>query len=97
MPLRPHRCLERKPSTQSVLFANEFINLSHLSLMSGVSVSFLSYVFSGKRQPSINTAKKIARALNMEFAHFISALEKHVAIPPYIKPITPDVPVEKIN
>ena len=43
-------------------------------------------LFSGKRQPSLKTAKLIALALNMGLQAFVHQLESHVGgMKPYLK------------
>lgn len=48
--------------------------------MTGISPGGLSLIFSGKRQPSIRTAKKIADALYMGLEEFIKGLDDHIAV-----------------
>jgi transcriptional regulator with XRE-family HTH domain len=72
---KPSRCLEPKPTSQSVLFCNEFINLSHTAALAGMSVSALSMIFAGKRRPSLKTATKIATALRMGREEFLKGIE----------------------
>ena len=74
----PNGCLEPYPTTQSVLFCGWFINLSHISLHTGIGLSSVSRVFSGKRQPTLKNTKKIAEALKMSIEDFILALEDHI-------------------
>jgi transcriptional regulator with XRE-family HTH domain len=73
----PLKCIEHKPTPQSVLFCDKFINLSTIALYTGISTSHLSMLFSGKRQPSLRVAKLIALALDMSLQIFVTQLEKH--------------------
>lgn len=75
----PSRCLESKPTTQSVQFSGPFINLSDVGSLTGLTVSHLSMIFAGKREPSLKTAKKIASALGMDLTEFVEALDEHVS------------------
>lgn len=43
-------------------------------MTSGLSISFLSYIFAGKKDPSLGSAEKIAHALGMSLNAFIIAL-----------------------
>jgi hypothetical protein len=72
---KPNKCLEPKPTSQSLLFCNKFINISCISLHSGISVSHLSMIFAGKRHPSLDTAKKVAAALGMGREEFLKGIE----------------------
>jgi transcriptional regulator with XRE-family HTH domain len=74
----PTNCLEKRPTTQSVYFGQEFINLSLIAVTTGISISALSMIFSGKRTPRVANAKRIAQALGMNVGKFLGALEEHV-------------------
>ncbi|MFZ0980956.1 MAG: helix-turn-helix transcriptional regulator [Candidatus Acidiferrales bacterium] len=76
----PSMCLEPRPKPNSVQFSGQFINLSHLGFRTGITVSHLSMIFGGKRQPSLKNAKKIADALAMAPGQFIEALDEHVSV-----------------
>ena len=71
---KPTGCLATKPTEQSVLFCHEFINLSQLARLTHISVSGLSLVFSGKRQPSVKNARKMAAALETDLGDFLKEL-----------------------
>jgi transcriptional regulator with XRE-family HTH domain len=82
----PGKCIESKPTAQSVLFCDKFINLSTIALYTGISTSHLSMLFSGKRQPSLRVAKLIALALDMTLQRFVSQLEDHTGqLKPYLR------------
>lgn len=73
--MQPSLCLVKKPTGQSVLFAGQYINLHQLAADTGYDRSYLSRVFSGKRQPSLKAAALLASALAMSMDGFVSALE----------------------
>lgn len=68
-------CIERHPTSQSVLFGDQFINLSLLAKESKLSVSMISKVFACKITPSLPSAIRIAAALHMDVGRFIEALQ----------------------
>jgi len=73
----PKSCLENRPTTQSVLFCDEYINLTTISLVTAISISGLSLIFARRRQPSLRSAKKIAGALGMEIGEFLKGLDRN--------------------
>jgi transcriptional regulator with XRE-family HTH domain len=79
---KPTGCIEHNPTTQSVKFSGEYINLSEISRQVNIHQSVLSHIFAGGRRPSLNSATKISRALGMEIGSFVAALEKHTGISP---------------
>ena len=74
---KPIYCLVDKPDSRSVIFMDTAINLSHISYRTGITVACLCNTFSGKTQPSIKTAKRIAYAIGMGIGPFLKALDKH--------------------
>lgn len=46
------------------------LTLSQVSNLTGISLSYLSQIESGKRKPSVNTAKIIAKHLNFDWTKF---------------------------
>lgn len=58
----------------------EFINLSHLSFATGLSITFLSKVFKGRRNPSIKSAEIIADGLGMDLHVFLRGLKARVEV-----------------
>jgi|ERR1700675_793387 len=78
---KPSKCLDAKPTSQSVLFCNKFINLSRIALHTGISVSGLSMIFAGKRHPSLETARKVAEALGMGREEFLKGIEARKDLP----------------
>lgn len=64
-------------NAQAVQFAGMCINLSEISRNEGIHVSHISRIFSGQRIPSVDYARRIARALNMGLEQFLYALENH--------------------
>jgi transcriptional regulator with XRE-family HTH domain len=73
-----NKCLDSRPTTQSVLFCGKFISLTALAFSSCISISHLSLIFAGKRQPSLATAEKIAQAIGVDWCEFLKALKEHV-------------------
>lgn len=73
----PTRCIERHPTTQTVWFAKTPVNLSDLaaSFTPPMDKSYLSRIFRGRRQPSLDVARDLARALGMQLQGFLDALE----------------------
>jgi transcriptional regulator with XRE-family HTH domain len=59
-----------------VTFGGEEINLSQISRDTGISVSHLSRIFSGKRDPSVPNAKKISQVLDVSLDCLIEGLPK---------------------
>lgn len=62
-PKAPSRCIERNPTTQSIMLGGRYINISAIARDQNIDQSYLSRVLSGKRPPSIEHARKIATAL----------------------------------
>jgi transcriptional regulator with XRE-family HTH domain len=52
-----------------------FINLERVKEKTGLSRSMLSYVFHGKRSPSLESAEKLAKALGMTVGNLIETLK----------------------
>jgi len=68
-------CIERRPTTQSVYLMGRAVNLSAISRSQGIDPSHLSRIFSGRRNPSIKYARKIASALGLRLDEFLDALD----------------------
>jgi transcriptional regulator with XRE-family HTH domain len=77
---RPKKCLEHKPTSQTIIFCDEFISLTSIAFMTNISVSSVSMIFSGKREPSLKAAEKIAKALGMGLEEFLKGLKEDVSI-----------------
>lgn len=77
----PTRCLEAKPTRQSIYFAGRHINLRAIQATAGIDHSYLSRIFAGKRTPRLPHVEKIAAALGMNRNDFLSALEFHTRTP----------------
>jgi AraC-like DNA-binding protein len=75
----PQRCIDYSPTGRTVLFCGKSISLSAVARHAGMSRSAVSMIFSGKREPSLNAAKRIADALNMNFSAFARKLRKHTS------------------
>lgn len=70
-----YKAYNSQQRSNSVMFNEKFINLTYLSIETGISLAMISYVISGRRDPSIRTAHKIAKALGMSIGGFLEALE----------------------
>jgi hypothetical protein len=70
----PKKCLEERPTTQSVFFCEEPINLTAISRHTAIGISGLSLIFSRRRDPSLKNAQKIAKALGMGLGEFLKGL-----------------------
>lgn len=77
----PTRCIERHPTRLTVYFAGTPINLAEVarSYEPPLLVPYLSYIFHGKRTPSLDYAEKLAFALGMQLQAFIEELKKERA------------------
>lgn len=69
---------EDNPNTQTIRFAGRWLNLSAVARAQGFHPSYLSYIFSGKRQPAFNTLKKLTAALGMTLDDFTQALHERI-------------------
>lgn len=91
---RPNKCIEHNPRANSILFCGWFISLGALALATGMQLSHLSMIFSGKRNPTIKSGRIMAQALGMSFPAFLKALDERVeTIRQYTPVPTPEVPV----
>ena len=52
------------------------VSQKHLAKMVGVTESCVSYIFSGKRNPSIMTARKFAEAMEVSLGEFFDILDR---------------------
>jgi transcriptional regulator with XRE-family HTH domain len=75
---KPGKCLEQKPTTQSVIFCGVFISITQIAFMTGLSISLISVIFAGKRKPTLRSAQLIAKGLDMDLEEFLKGLEDHV-------------------
>lgn len=75
---QPNYCLEHYPTPQSVLLGDTFINLSAIHRVTGIGVSHLSLIFSGRREPSLKTCIKLSKALGMGLDVFVATLTKSI-------------------
>lgn len=67
-------CIEIKPSTQTVWVGRTPVNITGLSKATGVSRSWVSYVLSGKRPPSLEMAKLLSSALGKGLEQFLTEI-----------------------
>lgn len=71
----PRKCLEPKPTRQTVYFGGAAINLSAIMRVTGLTHAYLSRLFSGRRRnPSAANVRKIATALGMSSDGFMTTL-----------------------
>jgi transcriptional regulator with XRE-family HTH domain len=61
----PTRCIELNPTSKSVRLAGRYISLAKLEEQSGLDHGYVSYIFQGKRVPSLTYARTIAKGLGM--------------------------------
>jgi transcriptional regulator with XRE-family HTH domain len=75
-----NRAIVAQPHPQKLYFAGEFINMHHLAIRMKISVGAMSLIFSGKRNPCIPLAKKMAREFGLDVWDFYRLLEEYVEI-----------------
>src|SRR6266853_6987886 len=73
----PRYCIEPNPTRQTIRFAGEYINQAAIARSQDIHTSLVSRILSGKREPSLASARKISMALGMTIDDFLSALGKH--------------------
>lgn len=61
----------------SVRFAGRFINLSEMSRMGELELSYLSMIFNGKREASMKMSRRIAAVLGMDLVDYLEEMESH--------------------
>jgi DNA-binding phage protein len=61
---------------RSVRFCGTPISLVRISEATGIGVPHLSLIFAHKRNPSLDTAEKIAEAMCMRLDEFVSRLRE---------------------
>ena len=59
------KCIEKNPTMKSILFGDQFINLSAIARARALSVATMSKIFNCERNPSVDTAEKMAEALRV--------------------------------
>lgn len=74
----PTGCLERNPDSATVKLAGKHINMAAIARSQDIDRSYLSRILSGKREPTIPVAKKIAAALGLGLEELLEAIEQHV-------------------
>jgi transcriptional regulator with XRE-family HTH domain len=67
---------EDHPTKRTISFAGQTISASALAVKLKVSPSCISYIFSGKRNPSIPLAKRLAAELGMDPWRFLALLDQ---------------------
>jgi hypothetical protein len=68
---------EDRPTYNTTYFAGQFINRTILAIRTKLHVGTIHNIFSSGKPPSIATAKKIAKELNMDYTEFLIALEEY--------------------
>lgn len=76
---QPKAFLVEKPNRLSTVFAGKTISLKAISRAQGIDMSYLSRIFSGKREPTLHHTKIIAAALGMGIEDFLEALDRRIA------------------
>jgi len=61
----PRFCLEERPTNKSILFMGRYINLQRVAEATRLDHGYLSYIFQGKRTPSVDVFELIAGAMGM--------------------------------
>lgn len=72
---KPIGCINPKPNAISIEFGGEYINLSAIARTTGITLSYVSRIFSGIRYPGVHVGRKIASALGMTVDAFFHALD----------------------
>lgn len=72
----PKTCLERKPTYKTVYLLGKAINLHAISRVTDISPAQLSRILSGRCDPSLSYAARIADALSMSLGDFVEALQE---------------------
>lgn len=71
-------CIETRPTSQTVMFAGQHVNLSAMAGLCHLSVSYISRILRGHRNPgqmSVRVAQQMAAALDMaSLDEFIQAV-----------------------
>lgn len=63
-----------KPNSQTVMLGGKPINLSEISRETGLSVSFLSRIMAGTRDPSLATLKLLAEHLGYTLDELVNLI-----------------------
>ncbi|GAB6158994.1 hypothetical protein JCM39194_21940 [Desulfotomaculum varum] len=63
------------------------ISLTNLAKRSGIAQSSLSYIESGKAQPTVETLEKICTALGITLSEFFSDTQEQEPLPPEVRQI----------
>lgn len=72
----PLSYIERHPTTQSIMLGGRYINLSAISRDLEIDQSYLSKIFSGKRDPTIAHLRKLTAALRVTIDELLEAIEE---------------------
>jgi transcriptional regulator with XRE-family HTH domain len=72
----PISCLEHKPTHKTIRLGGRYISLTLIEREMGLDHGYVSYIFSGKRIPSIPYAEKLADALGMTLDDLLWAIRQ---------------------
>lgn len=75
----PASLIDNKPTTQSVKFCGQYINLTAVADASGVTQSHVSRIFAGRRNPSVASATKLAGVMKMTLEDLLQGIKERVA------------------
>lgn len=75
---KPSGCIETKPTRQSIFIGGRYINLNAIARAQGIDHSFLSRIFRGERNCSIEYAYKIASSIGMGLEEFLEARQERI-------------------
>ena len=72
---RPRKCIERKPTAQTIYLGGIPINCTTLAANEGLDPGGISKILNGRRKPSLGYARRIAAGLGMTIDGLLSSLE----------------------
>jgi plasmid maintenance system antidote protein VapI len=69
-------CILEKPTRQSISLGGKYINMSAISRLQDIDLSYLSKIINGQKPMSLNAARKIGAAIGMTIEELIDAIEE---------------------
>lgn len=69
-------CILDKPTKQSIQLGDMYINLSAISRMQNIDISYLSKIINGVKPMSLGAARKIGAAIGMTIEELIDAIQE---------------------
>jgi transcriptional regulator with XRE-family HTH domain len=75
--IKPGACIEPNPNARSCYFGQRWVNISEVGRKSGLSRSYISHVFAGRKNPTLHSMAAIAKALDITTSEFLQMLENH--------------------